>query len=200
MKRKVAMMLLIGMAVAPTLTFADETHAPVAGVSKELTVMLEEAIKNSEERSENEIQPEEKIVVREERTRTENPEPEKIEPSEDTYVIDITEEEIHLMAVVTEAEAGGCSLDCRQMVADVILNRAIECGSVTEAIYAPGQFSSVWDGGIERHSVPQESTIAVCKQELKEIGYPGLFYFRDSYYHSYGTPWCSIDNMYFSTK
>ena len=35
----------------------------------------------------------------------------------------ISDDEFQLLAVVVEAEAGGCSEECRRAVADVILNR-----------------------------------------------------------------------------
>ena len=124
----------------------------------------------------------------------------EMEEPEDVYAVGFTECEFSLMCRVVEAEAGGCSEQCRLWVADVIVNRAVEYGSLTEAIYDPWQFSSVWDGGIDRHSVPSESTIRICRQELRQPGYPGLWYFRDSYFHSLGKPWGSIDNMFFSTK
>ena len=200
MRRLIVNAILIGILVVPTVVLADEIRAPVAGVTKELSEALKEAIRNAEDDSENEISNHEKIVVVEDTSMTEIEEPEQVEEPEEHYVIDFTESEFDLMCVVVEAEAGGCSEDCRQLVADVIVNRVSEYGSIEAVLMAQSQFSCVWDGGIERHSVPSKSTVRICKQELKEIGYPSVWYFRDSYYHSYGTPWRSLDNMYFSTK
>lgn len=218
MRRAVALGLLVSVIVAPTVVLAAGVNSPIAGATKELSVIQQEAIKAAEDSSVQEILATETIEDAEDATKIELPVTVKLEAVEDAsleevsvpeitqepqenYVIDFTESEFNLMCLVVEAEAGNCSEDCRQLIADTIINRVSEYGSLTETLYAPSQFTCVWDGGIKRCSVPSESTIRICRQELKQVGYPSVWFFRTKhYFKSLGTPFCEIDGVYFSTR
>lgn len=116
-------------------------------------------------------------------------------------VIDYSEAEFDLLTRVVQAEAGGCTETTRLLVADVILNRVIDSNfpnTLNGVLQQSGQFASVTDGGIYRH-VPSDTTIEICKDQLQEIDYPGVIYFRENYYE-WGTPWKMYDGLYFSTK
>lgn len=211
MKRVIAASVLVGFVGVSIVAVAAVNVSPVVNGASENIVAVDDGsvIENSaseniltvDEHSLTEISGQGNIVVVDDGSVNEIPDQENIEEPEEHFVIDFTDEEFDLLCVVVEAEAGGCSEQCRLWVADVIINRARECGSLTDAIYAPKQFTCVWDGGIRRHSVPSESTVRICKQELREVGYPGLWYFRSGHYHKgLGTPWGNIDNVYFSTR
>lgn len=110
---------------------------------------------------------------------------------------------LELLAICVQAEAGNQSLMGRRMVADVILNRVDDPDfpdTIEGVITQRYQFSSYWDGGMERNCVPDETTIKAVQLELKQRSYPGLLYFRTGRYSSYGTPWKKVGAHYFSTK
>lgn len=119
---------------------------------------------------------------------------------------DIEEEmrmdELELMAICVEAEAGNQDLTGKRMVADVILNRVDDPDfpdSITEVISQKYAFSSFWDGGMDR-AEPSEETFQAVKMELEERGWPGLLYFTAGEWPKYGTPWKKVGDHYFSTK
>lgn len=218
MRRAVALGLLVSVIAAPTVVLAAGVDSPIAGATRELSVIQQEAVRTAKDSSVQEIPATEKIEDAEDPTAIELPITIKIETVEDAsleevsvpeitqepqenYVIDFTEGEFNLMCVVVEAEAGNCSEDCRQLIADTIINRVSEYGSLTEVIYAPSQFTCVWDGGIQRCSIPSESTVCICEQELKQVAYPSVWFFRTKhYFKGLGTPLCEIDGVFFSTR
>ena len=119
---------------------------------------------------------------------------------------DIEEEmkmdELELMAICVEAEAGNQDLTGKRMVADVILNRVDDPDfpdSITEVISQKYAFSSFWDRGMDR-AEPSEETFLAVKMELEERGWPGLLYFTAGEWPKYGTPWKKVGDHYFSTK
>lgn len=110
---------------------------------------------------------------------------------------------LELLAICVQAEAGNQGLTGRRMVADVILNRVDDPDfpdTIEGVITQRYQFSSYWDGGMERNCVPDETTIKAVQLELKQRSYPGLLYFRTGRYSDYGTPWKKVGAHYFSTK
>lgn len=125
---------------------------------------------------------------------------------------EMTEEEIReeeyydsleLMAICVEAEAGNQGLIGKRMVADVILNRVDDPDfpdTITGVITQKNQFSSYWDGGMDRAREPSEETIRAVQMELKERGWPELIYFTAGSWPNYGTPWKQVGDHYFSTK
>ena len=110
---------------------------------------------------------------------------------------------LELLAICVQAEAGNQSLTGRRMVVDVILNRVDDPDwpdTIEGVITQRYQFSSYWDGGMDRVYEPDELTIKAVKMELKQRSWPGLYYFRTGRYSSYGTPWKKVGAHYFSTK
>ena len=117
-------------------------------------------------------------------------------------VIEYSDSELELFTRVVEAEAGGCQAITKTLVADTIINRVKDAdfpASLYGVLTQTGQYVSVADGGIYRHT-PTDETIAICKRELSKISYQSVIYFRESYYFSWGTPWSNYDNLYFSLK
>lgn len=127
----------------------------------------------------------------------------------EVYVLtpeDIEEERywdsLELLALCVEAEAGNQDLTGKRMVADVILNRVDDVDwpdTVEEVIAQPYEFSSYWNGAIER-AEPSEETFEAVRMELEQRGWPGLRYFTAGNYSEYGTPWKKVGDHYFSTK
>lgn len=110
---------------------------------------------------------------------------------------------LELMAVCVEAEAGNQSIEGKRLVVDVILNRVDDSywpDTVKEVIEQPVQFSSYWDGGMERVTTISEETYEAIRMEIEERSYPGIYYFTAEGYGEYGTPWRKVDDHYFSKK
>lgn len=123
------------------------------------------------------------------------PTPEELE---EEYYFDSLE----LLACCVEAEAGNQDLLGKRMVASVILNRVDDedwPDSIVEVITQPYQFTTWWNGAIEK-AEPSEETFEAVRMELEERSYPGLFYFCSTGYSEYGTPWKKVGDHYFSTK
>lgn len=110
---------------------------------------------------------------------------------------------LELLAICVQAEAGNQPLLGRRMVVDVILNRVDDPDwpdTIEGVITQRYQFSSYWDGGMERVYEPDELTIKAVQMEINKRSYPGLYYFTAEGYGKYGTPWKKVGDHYFCTK
>lgn len=135
--------------------------------------------------------------------------PEAIPRQEYEYPTDIAEEEywddLELLAICVEAEAGNQGLQGKRLVADVILNRAEDTSgqwpdTISGVISQKNQFTSYWDGGMADIWKPSEETYQAVKMEVEQRGYPGIYYFREGQWSDYGTPWRKTGAHYFSKK
>jgi N-acetylmuramoyl-L-alanine amidase len=123
------------------------------------------------------------------------------EPEEPEY--GLTEEEINLIALVTMAEAEGESELGKRLVISTILNRVdSELGyfpdTVTEVIYQRNQFSSMWNGRVDRCYV-KEDICDLVKDELTARTNDEVLYFHANKFSNYGTPLLVEGNHYFSS-
>lgn len=112
-------------------------------------------------------------------------------------------DELELLAICVEAEAGNQELEGRRLVADVILNRVDDPdfpNTIEGVISQTYQFSSYWDGGMDRVTEPSEETIRAVQMELEERGWPSVIYFTAEAWPAYGTPWKQVGDHYFNTK
>jgi cell wall hydrolase len=112
-------------------------------------------------------------------------------------------DELELMAICIEAEAGNQDLTGKRMAADVILNRVDDPDfpdTITDVISQKYAFTSFWDGGMDKVVEPSEETFLAVRMELEERGWPGLLYFTAGEWPKYGTPWKKVGDHYFSTK
>lgn len=122
-----------------------------------------------------------------------------ISPEEDYY------NSIEFMAKCVEAEAGNQDLLGKRMVVDVILNRMNDSSgewpdTIVDVITQPYQFSSYWDGAMDRVKEISEETWEAIYIELEEIAYPYIYYFTSEGFHKYGTPWKKVGDHYFNKK
>ena len=111
------------------------------------------------------------------------------------------DDDIQLLAACVEAEAGNQSLYGKRLVADVILNRVdsdIFPDTIHGVITQPHQFSTYWNGAMERAEISEETYKAVY-MELEQRSYPGILFFDCGDFLPYGTPWKQIGDHYFST-
>ncbi len=67
-----------------------------------------------------------------------------------TAAHDVSVDDAYLLACLVEAEAGGEPYEGKLAVANVVLNRVAGYGSISNVIYAAGQFSVVRNGRLDR--------------------------------------------------
>ena len=118
-----------------------------------------------------------------------------------TQPIEISSDDIDLIALVTMAEAEGESEDGKRLVIDTILNRVEHAhypDKVSEVVYQPNQFTSMWNGRVERCSITDEIRELV-KEELQERKDHEVIFFTAGEYGRYGTPMFQVGNHYFSS-
>lgn len=115
----------------------------------------------------------------------------------------VSDLDIELLERVVAAEARGESVDCQEAVATVILNRWQDGkfgDTLNEVMTADGQFAEPYDGEISiathlavKNALIYYNTYCMC------LPYQVL-YFRSDHYHTFGTPYISIGNLYFSAR
>lgn len=122
---------------------------------------------------------------------------EVVEP-EPEYRIDVTTDDVEIMARIVMNEASVLGHEGRRAVAEVIVNRVLAQefpGTVAEVCYQKNAFSHKENGDVT------EDCYKAVKEALTEAKWSeDMVYFRTDYYHSYGTPYIIIGNTYFSTK
>lgn len=116
----------------------------------------------------------------------------------------VSDAEIEMMERVVAAEARGETVDAQEGAATVILNRWQDGSfgeSLMDVMTADGQFADPYDGEIKlathlavKNALIYYNTYCMCIPAQ-------VLYFRDSHYHiDIGKPYCSIGNLYFSTR
>lgn len=137
---------------------------------------------------------------------TDQAQPQEIEVYEMTEE-DIREEmyydSLELLALCVEAEAGNQSLYGKRLVVDVILNRVDDTtgnwpDTIAEVIAQPYQFSTYWNGAIDK-AVPSEETFEAVRMELEERINTEILFFTSEGWGDYGTPWEKVEDHYFCT-
>lgn len=115
--------------------------------------------------------------------------------------VSLSTEEIELIALVTMAEAEGEPEEGKRLVIDTILNR-VDFGefpsTVTEVIYQPEQFSSMWNGRIDDCYVMEE-ICQLVEEELKCRLNNEVMFFTAGGYGKFGVPMFQVGNHYFSS-
>lgn len=134
---------------------------------------------------------------------------EKSEPVtevEEAVVIDepegptLTQEEVELIALVTMAEAEAEPVEGQRLVIDTILNRVDSehfPDTVSEVIYQPNQFTSMWNGRLGRCYI-REDLVQLVYEELESRYNSEVVFFRTGRYSDYGDPLFKVGHHYFS--
>lgn len=107
-------------------------------------------------------------------------------PEEDPQVAeafaDYTESDYNVLLRIVQAEAGGCDMKGKILVANVILNR-VESNefpdTITDVVYEKRQFSPVSNGSINRCKVEEETVEAVDRALAGEDYSEGALYFMN---------------------
>lgn len=135
------------------------------------------------------------------------PRQQEAEKSEELTAEDLEGEvrmdDLELLAVCVEAEAGNQGLTGKRMVVDVVLNRVDDPDfpdTIEGVISDQNAFTSYWDGGMDRVMDLSEETILAVQMETEQRGWPGILYFTAEDWPEYGTPWRKVGDHYFSTK
>lgn len=111
----------------------------------------------------------------------------------------LPEEDITLLSLVTMAEAEGESEEGKRLVIDTILNRVDSPkfpNSVREVVYQPNQFTSMWNGRVDRCYVKDDIRKLVV-EELENRTNSDVLFFRSGHYGC-GTAMFQVGNHYFS--
>lgn len=124
----------------------------------------------------------------------------KQETEEAKYLIDVTQEDIDLMARVVMSEGSVLSLDAKQAIAQTIVNRVRtdfcefrNLNSVSEVVFYPNAYSTQDNGE------PNDDCYRAVEAALMYEGFPtDMFWFREDQYHDFGTDYCKIGTTYFS--
>lgn len=115
--------------------------------------------------------------------------------------INLSDDEIELIALTTIAEAEGeCELG-KRMVIDVILNRILSKhfpDSAYGVIYQPNQFSSMWNGRVDRCTVTDDVRQLVIEEAETRMNTYVVFFNAEDF-SEYGVPMFQIENHYFSS-
>lgn len=122
------------------------------------------------------------------------------EVEEVKYLIDVTEEDIALMARVVMSEVGAdrIDIDVKQAVAQTIVNRVRDGrwgSTVSEVVTYPNAYS-IADNG-EPTQLCYDAVIAALTYEAFPLD---MFYFREDHYHSFGEPYLKLGTTFFSTE
>lgn len=103
------------------------------------------------------------------------------------------------MITIAEAE-GECELG-KRMVIDVILNRILSKhfpDSAYGVIYQPNQFSSMWNGRVDRCTVTDDVRQLVIEEAETRMNTYVVFFNAEDF-SEYGVPMFQIENHYFSS-
>lgn len=120
------------------------------------------------------------------------------EAEETKYLIDVTQEDINLMARVVMSEASTLCDDAQQAIATTIVNR-VRSGkwgsTVEEVVFYPNAYSTQDNG------VPYEECYDAVYSALTYEAFPlDMYYFREGKFHSFGYPLMKIGTTYFTTE
>jgi N-acetylmuramoyl-L-alanine amidase len=124
-----------------------------------------------------------------------------LDATEDEPEYPLTNEEIELIALVTMAEAEGECEEGKRLVIDTILNRVDHKywpDTVRGVIYQPHQFTSMWNGRVNR-CVVKEDICQLVREELISRTNDKCVFFRTGRYSDYGKPMFKMGNHYFSS-
>ena len=112
----------------------------------------------------------------------------------------ISKDEVNLLALLCMAEAEGECEKGKRLVIDTVLNRVDSKkfpNSIREVIYQKNQFTSTFNGRMDRCYVKKD----ICKlveEEVRSRLNSEVLFFTAGRYGNYGTPMFRVENHYFS--
>ena len=115
--------------------------------------------------------------------------------------VELEQDEIELISLITVAEAEGECEEGKRLVIDTILNRMDHekfPDTVTDVVYQKNQFTSVSDGRTDRCEVTDDVRNLV-KEELISRTNKDVIFFTAGRYSNFGTPMFQVGNHHFSS-
>ena len=97
-------------------------------------------------------------------------------------VLSFSDQDYEVLKRIVEAEAGGCDMQGRILVANVILNRVRDAefpSTITDVVYQRSQFSPVSDGRLNSCSVSEKTVEAVNRALSGEDYSQGALFFMN---------------------
>jgi spore germination cell wall hydrolase CwlJ-like protein len=113
----------------------------------------------------------------------------------------MAKDDIDLMARVVMSEAGDQSLECKEAVATVILNRVASPdypNRVYDVVHAQNQFSTHDNGAPTHECYTAVYSALIWWGSDNEILPKSIYYFRAGHYHKWALNYRQIDDLYFS--
>lgn len=111
-------------------------------------------------------------------------------------VYEISEYELDLVARTVFQEVGTCGEYCQWLVASTVLNLADEYGGIENVVFDYDKFNVAY---VLYKDTPSELSYSVARRVASGDRDYNVKAFRRDYYHSFGTPYISVGNIYFST-
>jgi len=119
--------------------------------------------------------------------------------------IDLENEEfcdsLEILALCVEAEAGNQDLKGKRLVADVILNRVESSrfpDTIEGVISQKYQFTTYWDGSMDKITEPSDETFEAVKMELyRQRLDEDILFFTAGNYNTYCEPAYIVGDHYF---
>ena len=173
----------------------EEKTSDVPTISTETTVQV--TVQPTTERKQ------ENIISVTEKEHIEEINIEKPEDNQEQEVLEIdnisnntSDYELDLLARAIYQEAGICGEYCQWLVGSTVLNLADTYGSIETVVFDYNTFNvaySLYD------ATPSDLSYSVANRLLSGDRDYSVKAFRTDYYHSFGTPYTNVDNIYFST-
>lgn len=104
--------------------------------------------------------------------------------------------ELDLLARCIYQEAGICSEYCQWLVGCTVMNLGDYTGSGIDIVFDYNTFNVAY---VLYSCTPSDTSYAVAERILSGDRDYNVMAFRTDYYHTFGTPYTSVDNVYFST-
>jgi hypothetical protein len=152
-----------------------------------------------------ETKPTETIVVTESKEEIESyseigkyieAETEPTEESENIVTDNNSDTNIDLLARIIYFESGSCSEYCQWLVGSTAMNLANEYGSLETVAFNYDIFNVA---NILYTDTPSSLSYSVATRIINGDKDVNVRAFRTDYYHSFGSPYTNVDNVYFSS-
>lgn len=174
-------------------TVAQTTNAPTTNVETTVKVTTQPATEGKQENTESVT----------EKTHIEEVNVEKSEDNQEQAALEIdnvsnnaSDYELDLLARTIYQEAGICGEYCQWLVGSTVLNLADSYGGIEAVVFDYNTFNVAYS---LYNATPSDLSYSVANRLLSGDRDYAVKAFRTDYYHSFGTPYTSVDNVYFST-
>lgn len=167
----------------PPITTEPPTTEPPTTEPVTEEVYMEEEIVEEEYIGETEAE-----IVYEYETEEETPK------KENTY--DTSDSDVDLLARTIYQEAGTCSEYCQWLVGSTVMNLADERGGLESVVFHYNTFNVAYS---LYNATPSDLSYSVANRVMSGDRDYAVKAFRMNYYHEFGTPYCVVDGVYFST-